>query len=911
MDEKHEYAWHEMKSEEVSRRLETSTQGLTAERVDHLKKQYGKNGLPEKKPPTTLMIFLHQFFNPLIYILVVAGVLCILIGETADSVFIFVVILLNALLGTFQEWKAEKNAAALQNLLKGMARVKRNGQEFTVPAEDLVPGDLVFLESGSRVAADLRLVQASKLTIDEALLTGESIANTKGEELVARDTPLSERVNMAYAGTTVLSGRGWGYVTDTGLKTELGKIAVEVSGSTVSKPPLIIRMEKFSKQVSYIVLAACILLVAVAVSRGMPFTEVFFIAIALAVAVIPEGLPIAMTIVLSIATSRMLKRHVIVRKLTAVESLGSCTYIASDKTGTLTVNKQTVKMIKLPSGESFSVTGEGYDGEGRIVATRDESPSESERQMVERLVRAVVWCNEAQLTKKDDQWQADGDAVDVALLALGYKADLSSERVKEKGTFLSAIPYESENRYAAVFYQQGEKGYAAVKGAVETLLPYCETIATNHGIQAIDPAVVLEEAKRMAEGGYRVLAVADAVTDHPDSLVKDPKLPVLTLVGLVGLIDPLRPEAKEAVADCHRAGVKVSMVTGDHPATAYAIAKELGIVSTPYEVVTGEQLEKLGKPASPAFIEAVNRGRVFARVTPLQKLQIVDTLMNSGHFVAVTGDGANDAPAIRRASIGVAMGSGTDIAKDTASIIVTNDNFTAIRAGIEEGRVAYDNLRKVVYLLIATGLAEVLLFTLSMLFALPLPLVAAQLLWLNLVTNGIQDVALAFEGKEEGAMDRPPRDPSEGIIDKRMIQQVLVSGLTMGGISFAAWYGMLSAGWEESAARNLLLLLMVLSLNFHVLNCRSERKSVFSIPIKRNVFLIVGVFVALTLHLMSMQIPLMQQVLKAGPVSVTEFIVIVILASSVLLVTELFKLSQRMKGKSKSLESPQSKKMAS
>lgn len=891
-------AWHALDEDTLFQELQSTLGGLHDDQVVARQHAFGRNLLPSKPPPMLAEILIHQFKSPLIYILLVAGVVATMMGDFKDAFFIFAVVLLNAGLGTFQEWRAERSAAALQHLLHITAHVRRGGVERRVNAEDLVPGDIVLLESGQRVPADLRLLAANNLTIDEAFLTGESLAVEKHSAPIHGDAAVSERANMAFAGSTVATGRGIGVVVATGIHTEVGTIARAVTAADTTKPPLVIRMERFARQISVAVVAASAILAVIALGRGMPYVEVFFLAVALAVSAIPEGLPVALTVALSIATARMSRRNVIVRKLTAVEGLGSCTYIASDKTGTLTLNQQTVKAIVLPDGMRLRVTGEGYAGEGMVTTSAGGMLDGPVRSRMEELTWAAVICNEASLVPDQNGWTHHGDAVDVALLALGYKAGLNPGQARRNVRIVGELPFESERRYAATSYERDGRVRVAVKGAVETVLPFCRTMLTNHGAVALDQPAIEQAALALAAEGYRVLALAHGEGDAcaGDGVFAGHAMPPLTLLGLVGLIDPLRPEAKTAIAQCQQAGIKVAMVTGDHPATAFAIARDLGIAESPDAVVTGRQLAAIGAAEAPEFLSTVQSARVFARVSPMQKLQIVEALIHLGHFVAVTGDGVNDAPALRAANIGVAMGSGTDVAKDTAAIIVTDDNFASIEAGVEEGRFAYDNVRKVTYLLIATGVAEIILFTLAILTALPLPLFAVQLLWLNLVTNGIQDVALAFEAGEPGAMRRPPRKPTESIFNRLMLQQTMTSGATIGLIAFGVWYWLLGMGYDEFAARNLLLLLMVLFENVHVFNCRSEYVSAFRVPLSRNKVLVAGVIGALGLHLLSTYLPFMQSILRVAPVSLAEFGYLLLLALTVLLVMELFK---AVKGRSK------------
>ncbi len=888
--------WHILSEDEVCEKCETTRRGLTQTEVERRQRIFGPNRLPAKQPPTVLAIFLRQFLSPLIYILIVAAGLSLFIGERTDAAFIFAILLLNAVLGTVQEWKAEQSAAVLQTLLKVYATVRRDGEALDVASDALVPGDLCLLESGSRVPADIRLLDTNTLLIDESLLTGESLAVEKSAApLTDAQAPVSDRANMAYGGSTVMAGRGTGVVVAIGLHTEVAAIAQTVADTADTKPPLVVRMDQFARYISVAVVGACGVLAAVAVSQGMPLTKVFFMAVALAVSAIPEGLPVAMTVALSVATFRMAKRQVIVRKLTAVEGLGSCTYIASDKTGTLTVNQQTVKTIVLPSGESFAVSGEGYAGDGAILSDTLEGVAPEARSRLRRLGTAGILCNEAHLTCEKGVWHRHGDAVDVALLALGYKLDLDPPGLKKAVKVLGSVPFESERKYAALFYEDRRGATVAVKGAVEEILARCDAMLAGTGRAPIDKGAIERDAIRLAGRGYRVLALAEGtcLPREGDGLFGEQALPPLVFLGLVGTIDPLRPAAAEAVRECRRAGINVAMVTGDHPATALSLARELGIAESERDVVTGRQLAEIGSDDVPEFVDIINRVRVFARVTPLQKHRIVEALVRLGHFVAVTGDGVNDAPALKKAHLGVAMGSGTDVAKDSAAMIIMDDQFTSIVAGVEEGRFAYDNVRKVIALLVSCGAAEIFLFTASILVGLPLPLTAAQLLWLNLVTNGPQDVALAFEAGEPDAMLRRPRKPTEGVFNAMMIQQTLVSGLVMGLVALTAWSWWLSTGVEEGQARNLLLLLMVFLENVHVFNCRSEHRSAFAIPLSNNWILIIGVLAAQGIHILSMFLPPTQQVLAVAPVSLEEWGMLLLAASTVLVAMEMFKMVKK------------------
>jgi magnesium-transporting ATPase (P-type) len=885
--------WHSMEEGEVLKELASSKEGLDAQEAAKRLVGYGLNALPLKKPPTIWMILLHQIKNPLIFILIAAAIASMAIGEMTDAFFILVVIALNSALGTYQEYNAEKSAASLQNLLKIKARVLREGKGIEIPSEELVPGDIVLLESGYKVPADLRLLDTNNLLSDESFLTGESIAAVKTAGILPLSTIVSERENIAYAGSNITSGRGTGVVVGTGINTEVGKIAENVNKSESAKPPLVMRMERFTKQVSILVVGISILLAIMLRVQGYDAISIFFFVVALAVSAIPEGLPVALTVALSVAVSRMSKRNVIVRRLPAVESLGSCTVIASDKTGTLTVNQQTARHIWLENGQLFNVSGQGYNGEGEVTESTGKPLTDEMRKELLKISELAALANEGSLVHENGEWVYFGDAMDVAFLALSYKLGWSPEAVKKKNELIGMIPYESERKYSATFYNHEEATSVAVKGAVETVLDYCKLTESGREQSGFRRENIEKQARTMADQGYRVLAVAGGTVPNfkNKESYEEEDLPDLVFHGLVGFMDPLRSEVIDSVNRCKKAGIKVIMITGDHPGTALAIARELGISDKHEHVVTGLMLSESGSPESSQFGELVSSTHVFARVSPSQKLEIVESLIQQGEFVAVTGDGVNDAPAMRRANIGVAMGSGTDVAKEISSMIVTDDNFASIVSGVEEGRFAYDNVRKVVYLLISTGAAEVVLFVASVIAGLPMPLLAVQLLWLNLVTNGIQDVALAFEGGEPGAMQRKPRNPKEKIFNPQMISQTIIAGLTMGVIAFVFWvYLVETQMMDETNARNIILLLMVLLQNVHAFNCRSELSSTFLVPLRRNYLLVFGVLLAQGLHILSMHIPFMQHILRVEPITYSEWLTALALAVPLLIVMELYKL---------------------
>jgi len=881
---------HAVSVDEIVERLGSTRQGITTREAKSRLEQYGTNSLPRAKPPSLLMIFLCQFVSPLIYVLVAAAIFALVIEEWADSGFITGVLLINAIIGTMQEFSAQRAATALQQLVSTQSRVLRDGDTCEIDAEQLVPGDILLLESGEKVPADIRLLSSHDLEIDESLLTGESLAVLKKDDTVLdEDTFLGDRKNMVFAGTMVNRGRGSGVVVATALATELGAIATEVIQGEAAKPPLLVRMERFTRRIAIIVGIAALLMAAISLSRGMPFGEIFMLAVALAVSVIPEGLPVALTVALAIGMRRMAKRNVIIRRLVAVESLGSCTYIATDKTGTLTVNQLTARRILFSNGHMWNVTGEGTQPFGDVVASNG-TPSEAERALVERLCLAAILTNDGFLGLHDGEWTQHGDAVDVSLLVMAHKAGVVKAQTVNTFPELDTLPFESERLFSASLNQAGGRRCVFAKGAFEKLLPMCDTMALPEGDVAIDTQALERQATELARQGYRVLAVASSDNAPPESDVFcEQHMQGLTMLGLVGMIDPLRPEAKQAVVRCRDAGIEVAMVTGDHPATALAIARELGMADHDEDIVTGPELRSASDLGE--IDQMTRRAHVFARVEPSQKLDIVRSLQRNGHFVAVSGDGANDAPALRAAQVGVAMGkSGTDVARETAELIITDDNFNSIVAGVEEGRISYANVRKVIFLLISTGAAELVLFTLALFTGLPLPLMAVQLLWLNLVTNGIQDVALAFEPGEGNELKHPPRSPKESIFNRIMIERVVSSALVIGIVAFMLFKTLLDWGFTVDEARNSTLLLMVLFENVHVFNCRSETLSIFRHNPLRNRILLFGTLIAQLIHIGAMYTPWLKDVLGIHPVSLQHWIELLLLALTVTVVMELHKL---------------------
>ena len=863
--------WYQMTRDELFTKLKTDENGLTHKEANQRLEKYGKNELPKKKKDSVLKIFFNEFKNPILILLLVAVIASLIGNEPIEALAIILIVLVDVSMGTYQENKANNTADALSKLVTVKTKVLRNGKEIVIDSADVVVGDFVFLESGDKISADLRVIEAHNFTVDESILTGESLAVNKHADPIKDDKlAISDQKNMLFSGTSVVTGRAKAIVVATALKTELGKIADTINNTKEELSPLTIRVNKLSSQISILVIVVALLITVLLVSKGMPYNEIFLSVVALAVSAMPEGLPLALTMALTIASNHMAKKQVVAKKLYSVESLGSCTVIASDKTGTLTVNEQTAKKILLPNGLEYDISGVGYEIEGTITGEK--------LNLAQELALLGTINNEATLTDEE----RFGDSIDIAFLVLGKKAKVKTDDIK----IIDSIPYESENKYSAVFYEKNGETYCTIKGSLEKVLEFCgdSNLVSKHNVKKLN-----EQNEGLAKDGLRVITLANGKIKKKDSYTES-DIKDLTFMGMVGFIDPIRKEVVASIKQCRSAGIKVLMITGDHPLTAYAIAKDLKLTSSYDRVTTGVEVDEYLAKGEEAFDEFVKDKVVFTRVTPLQKLEIVESLKRQGEFVAVTGDGVNDAPALRTANIGIAMGSGTDIARETANMIVLDDNFKSIVAGILEGRVAYANVRKIIFFLVSCGLAEVLFFCLAILFDMEMPLVAIQILWLNVVTDGIQDFALSFERAENDIMKEKPRDPKESLFDKTILEEIIVAGTIIGLIVFAVWYYLIKvAHMDVLTARGYIMALMVFIQNIHVFNCRSEHASAFKVPLKNNKLIVFGVIASVLLQIIVMNVDVLSTLLQTVVVPFSSMIGLFAIASIVLVLMELYK----------------------
>ena len=872
--------WHSYSIDKVYEILKTGSEGLNNNEVSKRLTKYGKNELPSKKKESIVVKFFKQLLNLIVMLLASTVIISLFIGELVDAIAILSIILLDLTLGTYQEYKAEKNAEALSKMIVDTVKVLRNNKKIEVNSSDIVVGDIIYLESGDKISADARIIECDNLQVDESLLTGESTSANKFTDVLGIEVLLADRDNMLYAGTNVITGRAKAVVVATGINTEIGKIADTVNSKKDTKSPLTIRIERFSKQISILVIINAIVIITILLSKGIPGSEIFLSVVALSVSTMPEGLPLAVTVALSVASSKMAKQNVIVKKLNSVETLGSCTVIATDKTGTLTVNEQTAKKVLLPDNSVYEIEGTGYSDKGNIITNDDIDK-------LKYISKLGIINNEGTIEKKKKKIIPIGDSIDVAFLILGMKTNVNKDDIE----IINVIHYESEKKYSAVFYKYEDKIHCTVKGSIEKVIDFSNNMMVNNKKEPIDSDFLIKQNEDLAKEGYRVIALADGIIKTKKESYTEEDIKELNFYGLVGFIDPIREEAKVSVNECKTAGIKVIMVTGDHPLTAFAIGKELGIVTDYSEVTTGLEVIKHFKLGQKEFDNFIKDKKVFTRVTPMDKLEIVESLKRNGEFVAVTGDGVNDAPAIKSGNIGIAMGSGTDVSKETATMIITDDNFKSIVTGIKEGRTAYSNIRKVAYMLLSCGFAEVFFFIMSIVLDLPMPLVAIQLLWLNIVTDGLQDFSLSFEKSEKNIMKEKPRNPKESIFDKDLLIEVLLSGLTIGIIVFSVWYFLLTKlNMEVSLARGYIMVLMVFMQNIHVFNCRSEKQSAFKMSIKDNPLIVFSIVVAIILQIIIMEVPILSHFLQTSTVPITDMLILLMISSIILFVMELYKM---------------------
>jgi len=897
--------WHQKTVEDVFEELNTSLKGIASEEAEKRLLEYGPNELKEKAKKTPFMMFLDQFRDFMILILIAAALISGFIGELSDTIAIIVIVVLNAVVGFIQEYRAEKAMAALKKMAAPLATVMRNSMPETIAASELVPGDMVMLEAGKIVPADMRVIEAANFKVEEAALTGESVPVEKNiKALHDEHLPMGDRKNIAYKGTFVTSGRGAGIIVATGMDTELGRIASMLQEEEEVKTPLQKRLASFGQKLAIAVLAICAIVLGIGIMRGEEPMLMLLTAISLAVAAIPEALPAVITISLALGAKKLIKQNALIRKLPAVETLGSVTYICSDKTGTLTLNKMTVeeiyvdgRIIKGPRDQGSKGSGEPLLSpplaKGRMGGVEPSNPRTPEPMYF----TALALSNDAQMGADGT---IIGDPTEIALYNVAREQGFEKKELEKKFARVAELPFDSDRKCMTTFHQWPDgKFISFTKGATDVLIDKSENILVTEGLMPVDIHVMHSMNERMAADGLRVLCIAMRTWDAmPADMSAGAVETGLTVLGLTGMMDPQREEAKEAVAMCKAAGIKPVMITGDHPITARVIAGRLGIIEDDSNaIITGRELEKLSLEE---FEERVEHIRVYARVAPEQKLKIVKALQDRGQFVAMTGDGVNDAPALKRADIGVAMGiTGTDVSKEAAHMILLDDNFATIVKAVQEGRKIYDNIRKFIKYLLTTNSGEIWTLFLAPLVGLPIPLLPIHILWINLVTDGLPALALAAEPADGDVMSRPPRHPKESIFSHGLGAHAIWVGLLMGGIVLfvQSW----SIRTEHAHWQTMVFTVLCLTQLGHVLAIRSEKESLFKIGLFTNKYLLGAVILTFALQMATIYVPFLNPIFKTEPLTFSELMFTIVLSSVVFIAVEIEKLIKRKKSRQKAV----------
>ncbi len=877
--------WHAMEAKVVLSELQAEAAGLSAEEAARRLAEHGPNRLPQAASRGPILRFLQQFNNLLIYVLLAAALVSLFLDHAIDAAVILAVVLLNAIIGFIQEGRAEQALAAISSMIDPHCAVLRDGHRITIAADEVVPGDIVLIEAGDRVPADLRLLRARNLKVDEAILTGESVPVDKSTGAVAENAALGSRHGMAYSGTFVAAGQATGIAAATGVHTELGKIGTLLGAVESLKTPLVLQMDRFARQLTFVTLGVSAVAFAYAYFfRSYAAADAFMTVVGLAVAAIPEGLPAIMTIALAIGVRRMASRNAIIRRLPAVETLGSVSVICTDKTGTLTRNEMTARAV-VADGSEMEVHGVGYEPTGEIRLRGTSEKPDLENGQFARLARAAVLCNDAELRRTEAGWITDGDPMEGALIALGTKAGIDAAELRARVPRLDEIPFDSRHRFMATLHEDGDGGQILLKGAPENILDLCKLEGYGSGERPLDRGYWHAAANQLAEDGQRVLAFAwKPANAGQRELAHSDISNGAILLGLVGFIDPPRAEATDAVRECQMAGIRVVMITGDHAVTAREIGRQLGLSKDP-AVVTGEELEKLSDEELRAVAA---RTAVFARTTPEHKLRLVSAMQAEGLTVAMTGDGVNDAPALKRADVGVAMGQkGTEAAKQAAEMVLADDNFASIVAAVKEGRTVYDNLMKVIGWTLPTNGGEAMTILAALALGLALPVTPVQILWINMVTAVALGLTLAFEPTEPRVMMRPPRGRDQPILTGELIWRIIfVSALFMAG-AFGIFFWAEDQGFPIEQGRTLVVNTIVVMEIFYLFSVRYVHGSSLTLQgVLGTPAVLIGVGTVILAQLAFTYLPFLQAIFETRPVSLAEGAIVIGVGVLLLIIVE-------------------------
>jgi Ca2+-transporting ATPase len=886
--------WWFAEADAVAQKLDTDIEsGLPTEEIPARQQKYGPNQLQEKKGRSPIALFLDQFKDFMIWVLIGAALVSGFLSEWVDAIAIICIVILNAVLGFVQEYRAEKSLAALKKLSSPNTKVIRNGRHLVVPSSEIVPGDLVEMEAGDYVPADSRVVYATGNTsTHEASLTGESTPVTKSaSRLEKEDTALADRTNMLYMGTSVVSGKTRAIVTGTGMNTELGKIAGMIQEIEDTTTPLQDKLKEFGKIILFIVFALVAIIFLIGYFRGEEIVGLFLSAVSLAVAAIPEGLPAVVTIALALGVQRMVKRNCIIRKLPSVETLGSTSVICSDKTGTLTKNEMTVQSV-FHAGEFYDISGIGYNPTGEFTHGKKKidpmiNPG------LQKLIYGCVLCNGAQLVKDGQVFRIVGDPTEGALLTMAGKAGSDKKSLENQFPFVEEIPFDSDRKQMSIIRKDGDRYIAYVKGAPDILLGNCIKAEEDGKVSELNPEKrneIMKANADLADKAMRVLGVAyREFDDMPQDLDALHIERDLTFLGLIAMIDPPRPEVKIAMKECRTAGIKSVMITGDHKNTAVAIARDLGFYQDDSLAFTGDELDKMPENE---FRNHVDKTVVYARVSPEHKMRIVKAWQDKGHVVAMTGDGVNDAPAVKEANIGVAMGiTGTDVTKEVSEMVITDDNFASIVAAVEEGRGIYSNIRKFIHYLLSCNVGEILVMFVASVIGLPIPLLPIHILWINLVTDGLPALALGVDPTDKDVMKRKPRPKDESVLTKKMGGNIMIQGVFIAFCALLAFSLVYFVEHESlERARTACFIVLACSQLFHSFNCRSNTRSIFKLGIMSNPQLVYAALISFALQMAVVYVPFLQSVFKTIPLGWFDWVMVILISSFPLLAMELVKL---------------------
>lgn len=866
-------------------------EGLSQKQVEIQKNKFGKNEVFENKTIAIWPCFIKQFKNFMVLILMAATLVSLLLGEYIDALTIFIILFINAVLGFLQEYKAEQSIKLLKDLASPTGYVIRNGIGQKIDAKDVVPGDILLLEAGDKIVADARLIETKSFEVDESMLTGESITVIKSNDKMQEETTtLGDRKNIVYAGTVAVKGKGKAVVYAIGKKTELGKIAEILQTKQENRTPLEIKLESLGKKIGVWCIGICLVVVLLGVLKGESILLMCMAGISLAVAIIPEGLPAIVTVALALGMQRMIKHRALIRHLPAVETLGCVNVICSDKTGTLTKNEMTVRQIFVDE-QHFFVTGDGYNIKGEFISTLRNKETTSNASLHKCLSFSSL-CNNSILKHrnvlltgswrtKEAGWSVEGDPTEGALVVAAAKLDIWREKLEKKYTRINELPFEAERGKMSVVYQYEHGCFLITKGAPEKLLPLCDYYEANNHVEILTSTYrkkLLNENEKMADEALRVLAIAYKKINLTEVPLIDESIECgMVFIGLIGMIDPPRSEVVQAIDICKKAGIKPIMITGDHPNTAKAIAKSIHMIEEKdSSLLTGGEIEQL---SSKDFAEKIKNTNIFARVSPLHKLRIVKELKRTGAVVAMTGDGINDAPAIKAADIGISMGqNGTELTKDVADMILLDNNFATIVTAIQEGRIIYDNIRKFIRYLLACNIGEVLTMLLASLLTLPLPLLPVQILWINLITDGLPALALGIDRSKENVMSYAPRAKHEGIFSRGLGKKIFWKGIQIGVSTILVFSFILYTKHDLELARTVAFTTLVFLQMFHVFDCRSERLNSIEVGLLENKYLVIAVFSSILLHCFVIYLPICQRIFVTEYLSFENWLLILIVS---------------------------------